>query len=198
MAKRRIKFKLGEIKISGVEFEIEDDRESATAAFASLQDQLAGVVQPVVGRALLGAGQVVDAPSVDSERPATTVAPRKRRKLSSSAPGKAGEEGAAQPISFVHNPDKFGNPQQGWTTPNKAIWLLWVVEQATGVKELTVTSIANVFNQHYRDFGIIRKGNVQRDLGIHVRRTRRQLAQTPIDRHKCGSCTIRAKTMLNA
>jgi hypothetical protein len=165
MAKCRIKFKLGEIKISGVELEIEDDREQATATLAALQNQIAGVVQPAVSKALLGAGQVIDASPVNGQQ-AATPAPRKpRRKLTSSAPAKAAEDGA-QPIAFVHDPEKFGNPQQGWTAANKAMWLLWVVEQAANVKELTPTAIANVFNQHYRDFGMILKGNVRRDLGI--------------------------------
>jgi hypothetical protein len=44
MAKRRIKFKLGEIEITGVELEIEDDREQATTAFSTLQNQLVGVI----------------------------------------------------------------------------------------------------------------------------------------------------------
>ena len=35
MGRRRIKFKLGEIKIAGVELEIEDEREQATSAIIS-------------------------------------------------------------------------------------------------------------------------------------------------------------------
>ena len=62
MAKRRIKFTLGEIRISGVELEIEDEREQATTAFASLQSQIAGLIQPVVGKALLGGPQIIEPP----------------------------------------------------------------------------------------------------------------------------------------
>lgn len=164
MAKRRIKFKLGEIKIAGVELEIEDEREQATAALAALQNQLAGVVQPAVSKALLGAGAtIIDASPANGQNGSTPPA-RKRRKLSSSTAAKPGSDGA-QAITFVHDPVKFGNPRQGWTTANKSIWLLWVVEQAVGIKELTVNGIASAFNQHYRDFGIIRPPNVQRDLG---------------------------------
>lgn len=147
MAKRRIKFKLGEIKISGVELEIEDERDQATAALAALQTQLAGVVQPAVSKALLGAGEVIEAASDSGQNGATPPA-RKRRKLSSSAPVKAGETGA-EPISFVHEPDKFGNPQQSWSTHNKGVWLLWVVwvvEQAASKTQLTISEIVNGFN----------------------------------------------------
>jgi hypothetical protein len=165
MAKYRFKFKLGEIKISGVELEIDDDREHATAAFAALQSQLAGVVQPVVGKALLGAaaGQVIDATPINSQNGAAGPA-RKRRKLSSSAPAKSAENGA-EPISFVHDPAKFGNPQQGWSTPKKGVWLLWVVEQAAGKTQLAISEIVNTFNQHYRQFGTLTASNLARDFG---------------------------------
>jgi hypothetical protein len=161
MAKRRIKFKLGKIEISGVELEIEDDREQATSAFASLQNQIAGIIQPVVGKALLGAGQVIDAPPANG---AAVSIPRKRRKLTPAGPAKAGEDPEVQTIKFIHDPDKFGNPQQSWSTPNKGIWTLWVVEQATGRKELTISEIVNAFNQHYRQFGIISSSNLSRDM----------------------------------
>ena len=170
MAKRRIKFKLGEIRISGVELEIEDDREAANAALSNVQNLLAGAVQPVVSKALLGAGQVIDTTPTNGQQTSTSVL-RKRRKLNSSAATKTSEDGAAQPITFIHDPHTYGNPQQAWTTANKAIWLLWVVERATGVKELTVTAIANMFNQHYRNFGTIHKGNVQRDFGLQRTKT---------------------------
>jgi hypothetical protein len=163
MAKRRIKFNLGEIKISGVELEIEDERDQATAAFAALQNQLAGVVQPVISKALLGAGQVIDASPANAQNGATLPA-RKRRKLNSFAPGKAAESGG-EPISLVHDPVKFGNPQQGWSTPKKGVWLLWVVEQATGKTQLSISEIVNTFNQHYRQFGTITASNLSRDFG---------------------------------
>lgn len=162
MAKRRIKFKLGEIKIAGVELEIEDDREQATAAFAAVQNQIASVVQPAVSKALLGVGQVIDAAPSNGHSGATPSARPKRRKLSSSA--QTGET-AVEPIELSHDPVKFGNPVQGWSTPNKGIWLLWVVEQATARRELTISEIVNTFNQHFRTFGTITASNLSRDFG---------------------------------
>lgn len=148
-----------------MELEIDDDREHATAAFAALQSQIASVVQPVVGKALLGAGagQVIDTTATNSQNGATAPT-RKRRKLSASASGKATENGA-DPISFVHDPAKFGNPQQGWSTPKKGVWLLWVVEQAAGKTQLAISEIVNTFNQHYRQFGTITTSNLARDFG---------------------------------
>src|ERR1051325_5601814 len=83
MAKRRIKFKLGEIRISGVELEIEDERDQATAALSALQNQLSGVVQPAVSKALLGASQVIESQPVNGS--AAAPSQRKRRKLGASS-----------------------------------------------------------------------------------------------------------------
>jgi hypothetical protein len=168
MARRRIKFKLGEIKISGIELEIEDERESATAALNTLQSQLTGAFQPALSKALLGAGApVIDAP-VNGQASLDATAPQKRtrrRAASSAAPKPVNEAVPEQAVAFVHDPDKFGNPSQQWNTANKAIWLLWVVEQATEQKELTAPQIADVFNRHYREFGTILSFNISRDLG---------------------------------
>jgi hypothetical protein len=163
MAKRRIKFKLGEIKISGVELEIEDEREQATAALATVQNQLAGVVQPAVSKALLGASPIIDASSGNAPN-GSTPPTRKRRKLNSSGASKS-PDSSAEAIAFVHDPTKFGNPQETWSTPKKGVWLLWVVEQAAGRTQLTISEIVNTFNQHYRQFGTITTSNLARDFG---------------------------------
>jgi hypothetical protein len=163
MSKRRIKFKLGEIKISGIELEIEDEREHATAVLAEIQHQIAGAVQPALSKSLLGVGPVVDVPPANGQ-PTPTSPVRQRRKRAAGASGK-GSDNTAQPITLIHDPDKYGNPQQGWSTPNKAIWLLWVVEQAANKKELSAAEIADTFNQHYRQFGTVSASNVTRDLG---------------------------------
>jgi hypothetical protein len=119
MAKRRIKFKLGEIKITGVELEIEDEREQATAALATFQNQLASALQPAVSKALLGAGPVIDAPLAISQNGPGSPA-RKRRRRGSSAVGKAAD-GSSEAVAFVHDPTKFGNPQETWSTPKKGV-----------------------------------------------------------------------------
>jgi hypothetical protein len=169
MAKRRIKFKLGEIRISGIELEIEDEREQATAALAALQSQLAGVVQPAVSKAFLGAGAtIIDNPA--SPQNGSALPARKRRKLGTSAPGKTAE-GAVEPVSFVHDPIKFGNPQESWSHPKKGVWLLWVVEQAAAKTQMTISEIVNTFNQHYRQFGTMTASNLSRDFGSLRKKT---------------------------
>ena len=169
MAKRRIKFELGEIRISGVKLEIEDERDQATAALAALQTQLAGVVQPAVSKALLGAAPIIDATPANGQNGSTPPA-RKRRKIGSSALGKAADSGG-EAISFVHDPAKFGNPKESWSTPKKGVWLLWVVEQAAAKAQLTISEIVNTFNQHYRQFGTITTSNLARDFGTQRKKS---------------------------
>lgn len=164
MSKRKLKFKLGEITIKNVEFEIEDEIDRATAVFGAVQNQIAGAVQPAISKALLGAGQVIEATPAPSPNGAAAPA-RKRRKLSSSSSNGKAAESPSEPISFVHDPAKYGNPLEAWSTPKKGIWLLWVVEQAVGKAQLTVAEICSTFNQHYRQFGIITTSNLARDFG---------------------------------
>jgi len=142
---------------------IEDEREQATAAFATFQNQLAGVVQPAISKALLGISPIIDPPPVNTQN-GSTPPTRKRRKLSSSANGKTADS-SAEPIAFVHDPAKFGNPQETWSTPKKGVWLLWIVEQAAARTQLTISEIVNTFNQHYRQFGTITTSNLARDFG---------------------------------
>jgi hypothetical protein len=168
VAKRKIKFKLGKISIENVE--IEDELEVATAIFGQLQTQLAGAVQPAFNKALLSAGgnvfDAVPAPAINSQVPSSAPPKRTRKRVASTGAPKNGDGSAPEEnIEFVHDPGKYGNPTQQWNTANKAIYALWVVEQATGQKELTATQIAGAFNRHYRDFGTILFPNVTRDLG---------------------------------
>lgn len=57
MSKRKIKFKLGEITVKNFEFEVEDEREIATAMFSEIQNKIVGAVQPDFGKVLLNVGE---------------------------------------------------------------------------------------------------------------------------------------------
>jgi hypothetical protein len=177
VAKRKIKFKLGKISIENVEFEIEDEREEATALFGQLQTQLASAAQPAFNKAILSAGEnVFDAapvPAISGQVPPSAPPPKRGRKRVGSAGAPKNGNGSApeENIGFVHDPGKYGNPTQQWDTANKAIYALWVIEQATGQKELTAAQIADAFNRHYRDFGTILPFNVTRDLGSQRKKT---------------------------
>jgi hypothetical protein len=163
VAKRKIKFKLGEITIKNVELEIEDDREVATAVFSELQNQLANAVQPGFNKALLAAGeQVIEATPANGTGTATSGAkPTKKRALGAKTPS---EPGRAQPIDFRHDASKYGNPQQAWSVTDKCVWLLFVLEGVVDTKEVTGPQIAVTFNQQFRPAGKIHPPHVTRDL----------------------------------
>jgi hypothetical protein len=69
------------------------------------------------------------------------------------------------PIDWRHDPSKWGSPQQGWVTSDKAIWLLYVVSKEVNVSELNARVITNTFNKHFRQAGQLFVGNINRDLG---------------------------------
>jgi hypothetical protein len=52
-----------------------------------------------------------------------------------------------------------------WTSLQKSLWLLYVVENILSKSELTVTQISETFNKHFRQAKTIRPSNVSRDLG---------------------------------
>jgi hypothetical protein len=88
MAKRSIKFKLGEIRISGIELEIEDDPEQATSAFVAMHDQLTGALQPALSKALI-AGHAIDIPPAVDVRASAASIPQEARN------GRENEEASA-------------------------------------------------------------------------------------------------------
>lgn len=171
MSKRKLKFKLGEITIKGVELEIEDDLDRASAAFGALQSQLAGAVQPAISKALVAASGPILETSVNGQPTAAPTAPNakrtRRRGVGSVSPKPTeGLSSSEESFTLIHDPEKFGNPSQSWNTLNKSIWLLWVVEQALGKKEMTAYQLTSTFNKYFREFGTIRTNNVSRDLGV--------------------------------
>lgn len=68
-------------------------------------------------------------------------------------------------LDWVHDAAAWGTPSQEWSTADKAIWLLYVAEKATGQTELTATCIAKTFNKHFKQAKTITSSHVGRDLG---------------------------------
>jgi hypothetical protein len=164
MAKRKIKFKLGEITIKDVEFEIEDEREVATAIFSDLRNQLTSAIQPAFNKALLGAGgPVTEAVSVNSNSQNAPAGKASKKRTPTSRP--SGETGGTQPIVFRHDASKYGNPQQAWSATDKSVWLLFVLEGVANTKEVSGPQLASTFNQHFKAAGKIHPPHVTRDLG---------------------------------
>ena len=62
-------------------------------------------------------------------------------------------------MTFTHDPSQHGSPSQDWTTTQKAIWLLYVVNSD---KPLSGYSIAKAFNKQFKSAGAINNGNVNK------------------------------------
>jgi hypothetical protein len=157
------KFKL-RVKLSGLEIEVEGDREHAPQIADHIGHQLSQMMQPA---ALIEApenhhegGATVEAQTTPNGSRAT----RRRRRSGKSGTGVVSE---ATPITtWDHNTDRFGTPLQEWKSVQKIAWMLLVIERTNGTKaDMTVTQIANAFNEKFRSSGMIHRGNVSRDLG---------------------------------
>jgi hypothetical protein len=163
--KLKIKFKL-----QGLELEIEGTREEMPQVAQSLGAQLSGLFQPM--STLSNVGQLqLDLPNQTTSNGASAEVVNDRKKTSSSkrstsrAPSTGGAAKEYPAIDWLHDSAKWGFPNQSWTASEKAIWLLYVVENEKQLSELTATQIANTFNKHFKQSKTIKAFTVTRDLG---------------------------------
>lgn len=151
------------MKLQGLELEIEGAREDAGLISRNLGQQFAGLLGPI--------DNIIDGTEVAESAPQTatvvslgqaTSTKRKRIKRSGSTATAGQEETTA--IDFRHDSAKFGNAQQVWKTADKSVWLIYVLKNLTSHKEFNAKTIADTFNKHFRGAGLIKTGNVNRDL----------------------------------
>lgn len=150
------------VELQGLKFEIEGDREIGSTIAQNVASQIANVVQPT---ALLEApkngnngNRIVEAQAIP------TSTSRKRRRASTKT-GAATDSVDSPALDWNHDAAKWGSPIQSWKQWQKIVWLLAVVEQETGTKDLTSTQMTDIFNLKFRDSGLLTKGNIPRDLG---------------------------------
>ena len=159
---RMAKFKF-HIKLQGLEVSMEGDRADIPMMASNAAQRFAGILEP----AMNVAADELPPKKVENTAAAfnglTEPKPPPRRKSRSAA--NAGPVGATKFVDWKHDPDKWGNPLQGWSTTEKCIWLIHVAEQAASVKEMTNPQIIATFNKHFRQAGQLNRGNVHRDLG---------------------------------
>lgn len=159
MAKFKMRFKL-----TGLEVEIEGDRQDANQLSNAISRQLGGMLSPVTNVAALGSGE---SPVIDVDAaPAISSGSGSRPKRRSTSKGNRG--GGVEPseaVDFRNDISTWGGPKQSWTTANKSLWALHVITQQTDHKELSVGVIAATFNKHFRQSGNVRPSNISRDFG---------------------------------
>jgi len=156
------RFKI-KVRLRGLEMDIDGTRDDVPIITSNLGRQFAGLLEP--------AAHIVEgAVALEAEeRPAAAAVeetPRSRlsRRVKRAAPARPSTNGAAE-IIWKHDPAKWGSPRQGWSAADKAVWLLYVSGQEIQVKEMSSSTMASAFNQMFREAGLIRAGNLPRDLG---------------------------------
>lgn len=155
------------LRVTGFELEVEGNREDVPLIAQSVGQQFAGMLQPASD---IVEGEIIsESPSNATMLPAETGktttkrrSPSKRRSAPTGTSAKADEE---QAVDWVHDPAKWGTPQQSWNTATKSLWLLYVVGKETGMTQLSSNQISVTFNKHFRQAKMIKNFNVTRDLG---------------------------------
>jgi hypothetical protein len=154
-----------ELQLTGLKLHIRGERADVPVIASNVGQQIAGLLEPAVN--------IVDGVRADlqheqrslPEGPGNGKPMRRRGRTRRPRLGTGEAPEADGPLQIRHDPERFGTPRQDWNTCRKSIWLLYIVQESLKIKELSSARIANAFNQHFRQSGLIRRGNVGRDLG---------------------------------
>jgi len=156
------KFEL-EMELTGLKLRIKGDRGDVPVIAANVGQQIAGLLEPpaniVEGEPPRKTVEVVQLPP-SPEAPSKNGHTRRRTaaRNGNSAP-------TSTPVEFAHDSAKWGIPLQAWNPTNKSLWLLRIVEEQGGPKELSSSEIVATFNKFFKPSGKLRAPNVARDLG---------------------------------
>lgn len=149
------------LKVQGLELEVDGEREDIPAITSAVRRQMTGLIVPAEimadGHKELGDGSGGD--DLEEEGKSKPRAARKRGGARS-----VGDASGGQAIEFSHDPMKYGNPLQTWSVLDKSIWLLYVVGEITGTKEISGPQIPATFNKYFKTLGRLHPPNVTRDL----------------------------------
>jgi len=147
------------LKIQGFELEVDGDRQSVPEITGALRQQMGNLLS--VPHTLVD-GQAEQAPEKNITPPDVYTEPTKQRSRKVRRP-KAGTVDVS-PLEFRHDVEKWGAPLQNWTTAQKAVWLLYVIENQGLGSELSAAQIEATFNKHFRRAKSIYRRYVVRDL----------------------------------
>jgi hypothetical protein len=91
-------------------------------------------------------------------------AEKEKRKRARKPGGSPGSRTPTESINLSHDSARYGSPEQGWTTVQKAIWFVHIVNQQANVPQMTANNITKNFNRYFRAAGAIHRGNVTKYL----------------------------------
>jgi hypothetical protein len=156
------KFKI-KVNIKEFSLEVEGERADIPQLTGAVKHHLSNLLTPPTALAAGGNSELqqdeknITPPETNQDIPSRRIG-RKPRRSRSDAP-------ASEALDFAHDPDQWGHPVLDWTTAQKAIWLLYVLEQQQQIKDMSSVQIAATFNKHFRQSKTIQQSNVIRDLG---------------------------------
>jgi hypothetical protein len=148
------------LKVQGLEFEVDGERQDIPAITAAVEKQFAGLLEPTAavadGHLQLKDGSQTEVREVASAKPRPA-----RRRSTNRASGTGSDE---PPIEFRHDSDKYGNPVQGWSVTDKCIWLLYEIENSTDKKEVSAGQLVSTFKRYFKPAGKLHPPHVTREL----------------------------------
>lgn len=156
-----------EFEITGLKLKIKGERQDVPMITQNLAQQVAGMLQPAAN--ISGSETSTNFIDVDvleeTSKPDKKSRKKSTRKVTNTTNQFNGTSSKAIALDWIHNPEKWGTPQQSWSTTNKCIWLLYVVSKELSITELTQNEIAETFNKHFKQAKMIRGFTIKRDLG---------------------------------
>lgn len=97
--------------------------------------------------------------------PVSAVAKKSKKRRAHVTPTNGGSDSNNDVINFRHDSARHGMPKQEWNTAQKALWLLYILQDSGIASELPAGPISRTFKKHFRQFGNVTAPNVSRDLG---------------------------------
>lgn len=157
------KFKM-KLKITGFELEIQGERDEVPQLAHNVQEQMRALLTPAID---LNDAEIIP---TTTAAPAGTPEPKGKRRRGSRPVKKTTTTATDSSVGVVHtwthDPARWGNPLQTWSTRLRALWLLYVVKNELAVSQLSTYDIVETFNKHFFEAKTIRVQNVNRDLAV--------------------------------
>lgn len=148
------------IKLTGLEIEYEGERDDVSKITGAVGKQFGEILQTpsvVAGPSRRLPASVV-ATDVDSgSQMANTKKGSGAKKTTSRKPKEP-------PVEWSHDAEGWGNPLQGWKIRQKALWLLYVIQNVTETTEMSASRVASTFNEYFREAGQLKANLVGREF----------------------------------
>jgi hypothetical protein len=138
------------VKLQGLEVSFEGERRDVPQAATAIGRH----VGQIVNAALQPENEQLPLPQLEG---GASASPRRRRRSERTT-----ADAGAKAIVWTHDPSRWGMPRQSWSASNKAMWLLFVANEAAGVKEMSSAEITCTFESMFREAKI--SNHVPRDL----------------------------------